>query len=150
MNDFTMLYSGDDNQEGNWVDFIVMNKLRLNILDFKPTNGRIKYLRFKAKPSNMYIINVCRKQLMKTKRRNYMKNWMYYVKRFRNLTQLSYIYIYILQRQIGKEEYLNCLAEKFTTHDRTNKNGQMSTYEKYIHIRIINLAPFNTKNLVNT
>lgn len=55
---FTLLYSGRQKQGQYGVAFFIMGKLIDNIIKFRPVSERIAYVRLKAKPFNMSVINI--------------------------------------------------------------------------------------------
>ena len=56
--DYTLKYSGAEKQGKHGVGFVIMEKLKENIMEFNAINERLAYLRIKAKPLNISILNV--------------------------------------------------------------------------------------------
>ena len=55
---FTVRYSGGENQGLYGVAFLIGGRLRNNVMEFKPINKRMAYLRIKAKLFNLSMLNV--------------------------------------------------------------------------------------------
>lgn len=136
---YTLLYSGEKNQGKNGIGFIVTSKIDGNIMTFKPINGRIAYLRIRAK-TNMSLVNC----YAPTEDSNDNEKEAFY----NELESLCdtipkrdmLIILGDFNAKIGKEERIRNIAGKNTIHDRTNTNGD----------RLSNLAEATNSLIVST
>lgn len=121
--DYTMLYSGDVKQGRNGMAFIVMNKWRSSILEYKPSR-RISYIRIKAKPYNLSLVNV---YAYTEEAKEEKEKWYEEINKICEQTPKHDTLIVLgdFNARIGKESYLKDVAEKFTMHEKTHNNGQM-------------------------
>lgn len=138
--EYLILYSGEKKQGRNGVAFVVMGKYRNNVIDFKPIDGRLAYLRLKMKPYNLSIISA----YAPTETAEQEEKERFYEK-LENLVMQIPKYDTIItagdfNAQIGKENYMSQAAWKNTIHETTNDNGH----------RLSNLATTHKMKIVST
>lgn len=121
---YTILYSGDKKQGQYGVAFMVINKMQSNILQFKPINERLAYIRMKATPFNISILNA----YAPTENARIEEKEKFYEKMEEETEKIPtediIIIIGDMNAQVGKEEYIKEVAGKHTLHETSNDNGQ--------------------------
>src|SRR3978361_1153587 len=94
------------------------------MMEFKPVSERIAYLRIKARPFNISLVN----GYAPTEKARGEKKEVFYEKIEEEIEKLpredTLILLGDFNAQIGKEDYLKQVAGKHTIHERTNDNGQ--------------------------
>lgn len=122
-NKYTLLHSGDKKQGRKGVAFIMTSKIRDNIIEFKPLNGRLAYVRIKSIPYNVSIINVYAPTEITEDR----EKEQFYEQLEEVIEQMpkhdTKLIIGDFNAKIGKETYLKEVAGKYTIHETTNDNG---------------------------
>lgn len=130
---FTILYSGEEKQGQNGVAFIIMGKTRDNIMEYKAIDGRIAYIRLKAKPYNISIINA----YAPTEIAEEIEKEIFYEKMEDTIQKIpnfdTTLILGDFNAQVGREDSWREVTGRFTIHDRTNDNG----------IRLCNFASRN-------
>lgn len=120
---FTVRYSGGEKQGQHGVAFIIGGRLRNNVMEFKPINERMAYLRVETKPFNMSILNL----YAPTERAKEKEKEKFYEEVEEAIEGIpkedTMLILGDLNAQIGKEEYLEEVAGKHTIHEDTNDNG---------------------------
>lgn len=121
--EFTVRYSGSDKQGQYGVAFMIMGKMRDNIIEYRPISERLAYLRIRAKPFNISLLNI----YAPTEKARDEEKDRFYEKLEEELENIpkedTQLILGDFNAQIGREEYLNQVAGEFTIHKRTNNNG---------------------------
>lgn len=120
---FTMFYSGGKKQGKYGVAFLILGNTRNKVIDFKPINERLAYIRIEAKPFNISILNV----YAPTEGASAEEKEKLYEKMEEEIAKIekedTIMLLGDFNAQIGKEAYLYQVAGKHTIHDTTNDNG---------------------------
>lgn len=120
----TVYYSGNEKQGQYGVAFMVMKKLKHLVLDFKPINERLAYMRIEMKPFNLSLLNVyapTETAEEEVKNGFYEKLETEYEKIPKEDT---IIVLGDFNARIGKEDHLRQIAGKETIHEKSNDNGE--------------------------
>lgn len=121
---FTLLYSGDKKQGQYGVAFMVMREMKENIIQFKPINERLAYLRIAAKPFNISLLNA----YAPTENANSEEKEKFYDTMEIEIEEIAKEDIIMItgdmNAQVGKENYISEVAGKHTIHNKSNNNGQ--------------------------
>lgn len=120
---YSLLYAGEDKQGMNGTAFMLNNKFREKVMEFKKVNGRISYIRIKNNMANITILNV----YAPTDGATDQEKEAFYEKIEEACETIpkhdTLIILGDLNAKIGKEDFLKDVAGKHTIHDVTNDNG---------------------------
>lgn len=123
-NNYTIQYSGNEKQGLYGVAFITMGKLKNNVIQFNPISERMAYLRIKAQPFNISMINV----YAPTESADEEEKNILYERLEQEIEMLpkedTVLVLGDFNAQVGKEDYIKQIAGKHTLHEKTNNNGQ--------------------------
>lgn len=123
-NMYSFRYSGDKKQGNRGVGFMVFQSMKQKIIEFKPIDERMAYLRLKAKPCNISLLNI----YAPTEKDSNEEKDKFYEKVEEEIEVIpkedTIIILGDFNAQIGKEDYIKCVAGKETIHEKTNNNGQ--------------------------
>lgn len=123
---YTFLYSGEEKRGHNGVGFYVNEKLRNNIIQFLPVNGRIAVLRLKMNKCYISFINVYAptEGSEQDQKDNFYDTLNKICEEIPKKDEI--ILLGDVNAQVGKEIYLREVVrnENGTIHDETNDNGQ--------------------------
>ena len=122
--DYTLKYSGAGKQGKHGLRFVRMEKLKANIMEFNAINDRLAYLRIKAKPLNISILNVyapteTSEKEEKEKFYERLEDEMEWMPR-----EDMWLIMGDFNAQIGKEPTIQRVTGQYTLHKKTNDNGQ--------------------------
>lgn len=122
--DFSLYYSGAKKQGQHGVGFVLMRGVRDKVLEYKPINERLAYIRLQAKPVNVSILNVYAPTEIADKE----DKDEVYEKIEEEVDKMpkedAILLLGDFNAQIGKEDYIEQVAGKYTIHDKTNDNGK--------------------------
>lgn len=123
--EYEIWYAGEKKQGYGGTAFLVQDKLKKKILQFKAINGRLSYIRVKFEPNNLSVINV----YAPTEQANEEIKQEFY-------NELEKLYDEVPKRdtliilgdfnaQVGRETCYREIANIHTIHEVTNENGEM-------------------------
>ena len=124
--DFTLFYSGSNNQKGQaGTGFIITKKLENNIIDFNHLNERMCKLRLRSKYNNITLISIyapTEEKPIDTKEQFY-KDLEALIEKVPKSDTL--VILGDFNAQLGKEPIYRSVTGKYTLHEETNENGEL-------------------------
>lgn len=121
--EFTVIYSGAEEQGWRGVGFILSKTMRSKIIGMELINERMAYIRLEGKPTNISIVNI----YAPTETNTDEEKEHFYEELEEMLEVIPREDLVIVlgdcNARIGKESIISQVAGKHTIHEKTNDNG---------------------------
>lgn len=137
---YTLYYSGEDKQGRNGTAFMIDRKLKREVIQFKPVNGRLCSITIKNRQANITVVN----GYAPTEDAEDDEKTKFYETLEETCENIPRNDILLLvgdfNAKIGRENYNDNVAGKETIHDSTSDNGN----------RLCNIASTTNTFIVST
>jgi len=123
---FSLYYSGAKTQTGQaGTGFILLGKIRDNVIGFEAVNDRLCKLRLKGKYNNVSLINIYAPTEDKadTEKENFYEELQQII--YQTPKSDTTLVLGDANAKIGKEDIYNEVSGKHTLHEYSNTNGEM-------------------------